>query len=530
MTQEQNTTQTLADFTPEDKKAADAMCARIQESSAERDQQTSQWADPILFDGLNLPEIQANILPTWAGDFAEAVSMQTQTPPGMVVMPMLSAIATCVQKKVRVSPFTDDDYSEPVNIWTLVVQPPASRKTSVLDHIRAPLSEWEVSQSEALKARIHENKTEREVLDARIKILREKAAKAEDASERANILAEIAQLAGEMPAVLRAPRIWTSDATPETFRNLVANHGERMSVFSDEGGVFDIMAGLYSGGKANYDIFLQSHAGSSCRVDRQDLQIQLAAPASSFGLLIQPEVIQDFSSGSKKQFRGKGLLARFLYCLPKSNIGTRDSRKRHPIPTAVKARYHSEMHKLLNAPTGENPIMLRLSDTARESWLDFSQAIEGKQGEFGEYRSIQDWTGKLPGAALRLAALMHIAEYGLHATTISAGTLERALELVTMLIPHTRAAFDGMSLDQQTDDAQHVCQWLVQHEDGPLLDVRYGDIQKIGRFKNSKAARLKGALELLVQRNILSEPVASETGGAPAKLYTVNPSIYRENS
>src|SRR5262245_41881295 len=112
-----------------------------------------------------------------------------------------------------------------------------------------------------------------------------------------------------------------------------------MALLSDEGGMFEIMSGLYSDGRVNLDVFLQAHAGQSVRVDRGERTVHLRRPALTFGLAVQPQVIAELSQGSKRKFRGIGALARFLYCLPRSNIGHRDVTRREPIPAAVKANY-----------------------------------------------------------------------------------------------------------------------------------------------------------------------------------------------
>ena len=93
---------------------------------------------------------------------------------------------------------------------------------------------------------------------------------------------------GQTPEEMRAPRLWTSDSTPERLQSLLADHDERMALISDEGGIFEIMAGLYSDGKANIDVFLQAHAGRSVRVDRGSRTVYLNKPSLSFGLAIQP--------------------------------------------------------------------------------------------------------------------------------------------------------------------------------------------------------------------------------------------------
>ena len=79
-----------------------------------------------------------------------------------------------------------------------------------------------------------------------------------------------------------------------------------------------MMSGLYSDGRVNIDVFLQSHAGSRIRVDRGTREAWLDHPLSTFGLAVQPAVIEELRQGSKRQLRGKGCLARFLYCIPVS--------------------------------------------------------------------------------------------------------------------------------------------------------------------------------------------------------------------
>jgi len=44
------------------------------------------WEDPILFDGINAPDISADLLPGWLGEYARAVSHSTQSPEALAVM------------------------------------------------------------------------------------------------------------------------------------------------------------------------------------------------------------------------------------------------------------------------------------------------------------------------------------------------------------------------------------------------------------------------------------------------------------
>ena len=128
-----------------------------------------------------------------------------------------------------------------------------------------------------------------------------------------------------MPAELRPPKLFTSDINAERLQALMAEHGERMGLHSDESGVFAVMAGLYSGGAANIDAFLQAHAGSSMRVERMGRSAYIDRAALAINLMIQPGIMAEVAGSNR--FRGAGLLARFLFCVPPNWIGARDVRE-----------------------------------------------------------------------------------------------------------------------------------------------------------------------------------------------------------
>ena len=103
-----------------------------------------------------------------------------------------------------------------------------------------------------------------------------------------------------------------------------------MAIISDEGGIFDILAGRYNNGVPNLDLFLQSHAGAAVRVDRGSRpSVMMDEPALTLILSPQPDVLQGLAS--KPGFRGRGLLARFLFMLPVSKIGYRSGNTK-PVP------------------------------------------------------------------------------------------------------------------------------------------------------------------------------------------------------
>lgn len=156
-----------------------------------------------------------------------------------------------------------------------------------------------------------------------------------------------------------------------------------------------------------------------------------------------------------------------------------------------------------------------------ESWLKFSQFIEAKQGEGGEFESFQDWTGKLPGAALRIAGLFHVVEFGDSTLIINQATMERALDLAEILIEHARAAFDLMEADPCIDDAKHVLRWIRRNNQSSF---KRSDCHKALHSRFKKVDRLVKALSILEERNIISALKSLKTQ-KPTLIHYVNPAI-----
>jgi len=495
--------------------------------------QKPTWEEPVLFSSIDTPDIPTELLPGFLGDYCKAVSEATQTPGALSVAMGLATVSTCIQKRFEVSAY--DGYIEPVNLWTCSALEPGTRKTAVKQSFTSPLTQWEKEKADEMKRDIQKVKHQRDVNQRRIDQLKIKAAKPEtEQAERENCLRQISEIEDSTPVDLNEPRLWTDDVTPERLQDMLCDHNERMSLISDEGGTFEVMAGLYNNGRSNVNVYLQAHAGAEVRVDRQGRGVMLNRPALTFGLTVQPQVITDLAQGNKARFRGNGMLARFLYFIPKSTVGHRDVTRNVPVPETIRTAYHNGIFHLLNISTvfdehgRARARMLTLHPQALSAWQQFSGYIESKQGENGEFYSFQDWTSKLPGAALRIAGLLHVVEHGEQTAVITYETMARALDLSELLISHARAAFDLMGSEQAVSDAKSVFKWVSG------LQGRFNQREALkrheGRFK--RLERLKKALEVLTERHIISQPITNSSGGRgrPEIYYLINPSIIGGNN
>ena len=477
-----------------------------------------QWPEPTLPGTMPTPAISTDVLATWARDMVEAVAAGTQTPPALGVMVCLSVLATVFQGRYEVEPLPG--YREPLSLWGIGTAPPGARKTAVMNALSAPFMRWEKLQADRLRPAIAKVNAQRAVAKKRIERLQQDAAKAKDASEREAITTEIQREEVEMPKEARAPRVFTNDCTSERLQALLVEYGGRMAVLSDEGGIFMNLAGLYNGGNANNDVYLKSHAGSSIRVDRADRCAHIDKPALSFGLLLQLGVLSE--AGNNRRFRDTGLLARFLYFMPISNVGQRDVRSNKPVPLAMRDEYERHLIELMDGlqESDSAPKVLTMTDPARECWLDLAEEIEQHQGDGGKYESISDWTSKLPGATARIAALLELAEVGLLAEEVSHSAMDRATRLARLLIPHAQAAFGLLGTDATDTDATAILKWIRANDKS---DVSRRELQKgqEGRFRSVE--RLKKALERLEAQDVVREYKRHNKGAPPTTAYRVNP-------
>lgn len=482
-----------------------------------------QWESPILLDDYTVPEFDVE-LPSTLGQMCKAVSAATETPIELATGDCLATIATAVHGKiiVRVKP----GYTEPLNIWIATFLEPGNRKTAVLIATTRVLSTWEAAKREEEKPRIKQIESERKSQEARLKSLRTQYGKAK-VDELDEIQHEILKTESEMEPVPVYSKIWADDITPEHFGTILGRHNERMAIISSEGGIFEIIGGRYNGGIPNMDVFLKSHAGDPVRVDRGSRDpVNIRTPTSTFGLSPQPDVLR--SLAEKKGFRGRGLLGRFLYFLPKSNLGHR-TLETDPIPESVKSNWATLVHTLLdiepqNDQDGQvEPFVIDLDRAAYSEHLEFARMVEMEMREGGRFESMKDWAGKLPGAAARLAGLLHCVKHPSQpwVEKISLKTMQQALDLAAVFASHAEIAFEVMGADVAIEGAKKVWRWI---EKG-----RFEFFKKRNCFAGlkshfKKVVNIEPALEVLEERNYLSS-FTHKTRGRPSVIYTVNPEI-----
>lgn len=508
--------------------APEAHAGAAQPSPASSTRAAAGWPAPMLPGASRVPEISPGLLGGWLGKMAAAVAASTQTPPAMAVMTALAVVAAVVQRRFEVAPHGDGDtYTEPLSLWTLTALGSGNRKTAVHQAMTGVLTAWEKRERDRMRGDIARALAQREVMTKRVEVLKAAAGKTDDNAERQRLQDEIQSLHEHMPAALVAPRLFTGDITSERLQQVLAEQDERTAVFSDEGGIFQVMAGAYSGGLSSLDVFLQGHSGSAMRVDRAGRMAHLDRPALSFGLALQPGILQD--TGRTRRFRDSGLMARFLYAVPRSTVGQRDVRDRRALPEDIRADYEHGIDRLLDGmrrPIGA-PRRIPFEPAALDAWQDFAQRLEDELGEGGRYAHMSDWASKLPGAVARVACVLALAEHGTGLEAVPAAAVGRAVQLGELLIPHAEAAFALMGAADGETDAQIALAFIQRHR---LEAVARRELQKAmeGRFRTLD--RLLVAIKLLQDWHVLGPEEKTRGAGRPSIFYAVNPRLFVDNS
>jgi len=483
---------------------------------------SSAWDEPIPLDGHQVPVFPVDALPKSIADYASAVAESTQTPVDLSAVAALAILSICLQGKYAIRP--KPDWTEPLNTFHAVFMPPSERKSAVCSAMVKPLNTYEKEWNNAHSAEIEFSKTERSILERRLKSLEEQASKGK--AEMADVRKASEEFSNFKTKKLL--RLFFDDVTTEKLTSILAENDGTAAIFSPEAGIFDMLKGMYTR-YVNLDVFLKGYSGDPIRVDRIGRESEtIYNPALTVMLMAQPSVLSGVMENDN--FRGRGLTARFLYSIPESNVGNRHYRST-PIPTEIYHQYEKLIRNLLQDEPEQKPEIITLSAEADVLLEQFSEELEPKL--ITEYSDIADWAGKLVGAVARIAGLLCRAEefryYEFLDTpsplVVSGAVMENAIRIGKYYIEHAKAAFSLLGANEGIRKCKYVLKAIEQK---CLHEFTRRDIMRLCRTL-STAEQIQPVLNQLVDFGYLAEKEAvnySGKGRPPAQTYLVNPRLY----
>lgn len=472
-----------------------------------------QWETPIPFDDFSLPEFPTDALPPALRDYVQAVAETTQTSADMAAVASLAVLSICVQGKYRI--WGKPDWSEPLNTYCVVVLPPSERKSAVISLMTAPLEEYEKEVNAVLDAQIIESQMMRSILEKERRSLEDKVSKGkatvEDVTKKAQEIAAFKEI--------QPLKLFVDDVTSERLTSILAENRGRAAIASAEGGIFDILNGIYTK-NVNIDVFLKGHSGDTIRVDRIGRASELIDhPALTMLLAVQPDVLHGLMTNGT--FHGRGLTARFLYSIPKSFRGNRKFYT-NPISDAVKASYNHLIRTLLVKDENDEPLRLTQGAT-----LILEKLYLNTESRFHtDLAEIESWAGKYTGAVLRIAGLLHIAENnGIpEFSDVSEQTMENAVRIGEYFLEHAKAAHALMGADPVNKQGEYL-----------LSKIQKAQVREFSRRDAMRMCRgIKTAESIQLVLNRLCEygyiaPKPTElvlgVGRRPSEVYLTNPCL-----
>jgi hypothetical protein len=423
-----------------------------------------EWGPPVPLDIHEQPNpVPLYALPDWVEAHVESVSGFLQIPSDLSALLALCTIAGAVQKKVEVE--LKPGWTEPLTLWGVAVLDSGTRKSPAFSLMTAPVGDYESELRQQADERRQRALDTKEILEQRLQQAKKQAVKAKSQTDRDMAENEVRAARDELEdhEVPTIPQLWIDDITSEELLRLMSDNNGRLLAMSPEGDLFKYMSGRYDSKGAVLNIYKKSWTGDEAardnRMSRDDSDVP--NPALSVALCAQPTVLQDLAQ--KRTFRGEGLLARFLYVVPKSTVGFRKTGADVPaLDRAAKTRYERKLTALLElTPDGTDqfdewmPHTLQLTHEAQSVLWDFEASVEAMLRPEGRLDGITDWGSKLVGQMARIAGILHVAESDI-SDPIQAGTMLSAVKLTRAFIPHALNAYALLEANEKTQTAQYL--------------------------------------------------------------------------
>ena len=493
---------------------------KLEQAQKDFEEKTSKWEEPIPFGRYEIEKFPVEALPPDIGDYAKAVSESTQTPVDMVGTSVLTLSAVCIQGKYVI--MGKPDWIEQLSMFANIIAYSSERKSAVLHAAAKPLDNYEIQFNIRNAAHVESSKMRKRILERRQKAIEDKVAKGNaEVEELEQIAQEIADFQEEKPL-----HLYVDDITTEKLVSVMASNNGRAALISSEGGIFDTLAGIYTK-NVNIDVMLKGYSGDTIRVDRIGRESEsIMNPALTILLMTQPKVISDVLSNAT--FRGRGLTARFLYCLPVSSVGSRNFQST-PVPDEVYQRYEKKMVNMLQEEYPPKAEIIKLSDEALKLLTDFANEIEPKLKT--EYAEIADWVGKLVGNTLRIAGVLCRAEIMRapefltenEPLVVSGKTMNNAIKLGRYYLSHALAVYDVIPEASMHKQANRILK-MIKEKKLSEFDRRIA-MRNCRVFKT--VAEIQPVLDFLDDYGyIVRQPEkTSSNGRPPLPKYTVNPAV-----
>lgn len=471
------------------------------------------WELPQSFEKeITLQPFPLSCLPTILNSYVKAVCEYVQIVPEMAVLPLLSVLSLCVQGKVTIK-HPGNGHVENLNLYTMTIAAPGERKSGCFREFMNPVETYQNDYNLFHENEIKQYEAEREYLE------RQKSAAM---SGKNASMEKVRAIVNEILALEEKHelRLNVSDVTPEALAWEMYLQGGKIGVVDDEGAVFDVLSGLYSGGSTNINIFLKAYDGSSYTIIRRTKDdIVLNSPLLTIGLMVQPAHFDE--AMGNRQFSGRGFIHRFLFAFPESRAGSRSFISEN-IPEKLRDEYNLLVRKLLMLKNKKGkPALLMCDEEAYHIFREYFEYIEQRMKQGGQFEQLKEWANKQFARCLKIAGILHLCE---HEPTqqIDGKTALNAVNIAMWSENHALKALSGELTDsEEVRNARYIANKLKQYGKQQLTKH-----DLLLRCRPLKAEECEEPLEILEDMHIIKRFFIKNGKGKPKEKIEVNPLLF----
>lgn len=391
--------------------------------------ETEQAEDPL---SVSFP---TEAFPAGIEKYLKSVVAYSQVDTAMTFSAALATFALCMQGKYMVSYPSGNGWKEHLCLYLVIVAEPGETKSGTFGAVNRPIRAWQDEKRADYEKSRNLYLQEKQAKEEKQKNLKKAIANLKTPPEKQQQYHEELKAITDELTELQAPispNFIVADTTMEALADLMMETGGSAGVFGSEGDFFKIITGLYNHGVcSNLQLILNAYDGDSYMMRRVTRDTYLQRPLLSFCLMLQPNLYQETFANA--ELRGRGLLARFLTCTPKSMAGKRDKRSTATLDAVNYVAYEKAMAHFLNLQqdSEKEPPVLTWEQDAKERMLDYMQTIENSMGKGQPMEDCKDYANKASAVAMRIAGILHLLQtYSLEQIPpITKETAEKAIKV-----------------------------------------------------------------------------------------------------
>lgn len=451
------------------------------------------------------------LLPEDCAELVEAFAASIPVPVDYAACALLGAVSAALVGRVEVQPRIG--HREPIQLYQCMGGLSGTNKSNPMRTFIAPLQSYLVEQNKAVKERNREKAHRRELLSGQSK---KRSLKMDERMEMRKQVDEIED-EPEYESILE-------DATPEALANRMYRQRGREIIFTDEGSIINILAGVTygkPGGQANLDTVLKGFDGgrvSIARVTGESFSIPRADLSITVGM--QPGMIERMTSHA--DLADRGFPQRLLYYIPEPLFGV-DLLHLPPHPVAMLKKWETKLTTLA-ALHREQMGLLTLTRGAVRLYDEHRQDMHDRlTGDLGGNEALQSWVRKAHGKTARLAGILALMDDP-DTAIVEESHVRNAIALMNnYYIPHAKRAFGGgPSLSAPAKSLCEKLRTLHKFTEGDLLRSLRGQV----RYKGDRGKEnFKQVLQELSINGYIRKLPPPKGPGRPPEAWEVNPAF-----